>query len=198
MTEMGAAEGQWAVDVTNRGHARLPVRAQERPDRGEQRLIQAARGGATDALEELYRRSWPRAYRTAYLIVRDEAAAEDIAQEAFLRAVRSLDGFDRRRRFAPWLHRIVVNRAIDWARARTLRREVGDAALASASEPPREDVGDVTDALARLPVEQRAVIVLRYLLGYTPGEIAGLLDLPRGTVNSRMRRALDALGGELG
>ena len=49
-------------------------------------------------------------------------------------------------------------------------------------------------ALAELPVEQRAVIVLRYLLEYTPGEIARLLDLPRGTVNSRLRRALDRLG----
>ena len=193
---MGAAEGQWAVDVTSRRHARLPARGQERPDRSEQRLIQAAREGATDALERLYRRSWPHSYRAAYLIVRDEAAAEDIAQEAFLRAVRSLDRFDRRRPFAPWLHRIVVNRAIDWARARALRREVGDAPLSAVSGPPQEDLADLAAALAMLPAEQRAVVVLRYLLGYTPGEIAGLLDLPRGTVNSRMRRALDALGGE--
>ena len=52
-------------------------------------------------------------------------------------------------------------------------------------------------ALAALPPEQRAVIVLRHLLGYTPGEIADLLDLPRGTVNSRLRRGLDRLKGEL-
>ena len=54
----------------------------------------------------------------------DATAAEDVAQEAFLAAVRSLDRFDRRRPFGPWLHRIVVNRAIDHARARELRREV--------------------------------------------------------------------------
>ena len=71
-----------------------------------------------------YRHHWPRAYRAAYLVVHDAAAAEDIAQEAFLAAVRNLDRFDRRRPFGPWLHRIVVNRAIDWARARALRAEV--------------------------------------------------------------------------
>ena len=54
----------------------------------------------------------------------DAAGAEDIAQEAFLAAVRALDRFDRRRPFGPWLHRIVVNRAIDWSRARSLRAEV--------------------------------------------------------------------------
>jgi RNA polymerase sigma-70 factor (ECF subfamily) len=147
-------------------------------------------------MESLYRRHWRPAYRAAYLIVRDQAAAEDIAQEAFLSALRSLDRFDRRRPFAPWLHRIVVNRAIDWSRARTLRREVGeaDAAQGSQQEPGSHDVAD---ALGRLSAEHRAVVVLRYLLGYTPGEIARLLDLPRGTVNSRLRRALDQLGEAL-
>jgi RNA polymerase sigma-70 factor (ECF subfamily) len=54
------------------------------------------------------------------------------------------------------------------------------------------------EALGQLPVEQRAVVVLRYLFDYTPGEIGRMLGLPRGTVNSRLRRALDRLGGLLG
>ena len=83
--------------------------------------MRAAQAGSASAIEALYRGHWPRAYRAAYLVVHDAAGAEDIAQEAFLAAVRSLDRFDRRRPFGPWLHRIVVNRAIDWARARTLR-----------------------------------------------------------------------------
>jgi RNA polymerase sigma-70 factor (ECF subfamily) len=147
-------------------------------------------------MESLYRCHWRPAYRAAYLIVRDQAAAEDIAQEAFLSALRSLDRFDRRRPFAPWLHRIVVNRAIDWSRARALRREVGEAGRPT---EPQENPGvhDVTDALGRLSAEHRAVVVLRYMLGYTPGEIAKFLDLPRGTVNSRLRRALDQLGDRL-
>jgi RNA polymerase sigma-70 factor (ECF subfamily) len=138
------------------------------------------------------------AHRAAYLVVHDAGAAEDIAQEAFLAAIRALDRFDRRRPFAPWLHRIVVNRAIDHARARAVRREV---ALADAvAEPPARDEGNldgVVSALAVLPPDQRAVVVLRYLLQYTPGEIAGLLALPRGTVNSRLRRGLDTLGHRL-
>ena len=80
--------------------------------------------GSVADLERLFREHWPRAYRAALLVTRDAAAAEDIAQEAFLAAVRNLDRFDRRRPFAPWLHRIVVNRAIDWTRARRLRAEV--------------------------------------------------------------------------
>src|SRR5581483_12515481 len=90
----------------------------------ERALVRAAQRGSADAMERLYRAHWPRAYRAAYLVVHDAAGAEDIAQEAFLAAIRALDRFDRRRPFGPWLHRIVVNRAIDWARRRELRREV--------------------------------------------------------------------------
>ena len=140
-------------------------------------------------MEELFRRHWPNTHRAAYLIVRDAAAAEDIAQEAFLSALSALGRFDRRRPFAPWLHRIAVNRAIDWSRARALRGEVAAS-------------GELLDAVGRGPgrrrgsrrgergrrraragsrAEHRAVVVLRYLLDYTPGEIAHMLDLPRGT-----------------
>src|SRR4249919_153941 len=91
---------------------------------GERSLVEAAQRGSEAAVEELFRLHWPHTHRAAYLIVRDAAAAEDIAQEAFLSALSSLDRFDRRRPFAPWLHRIAVNRAIDWSRARSVRREV--------------------------------------------------------------------------
>jgi RNA polymerase sigma-70 factor (ECF subfamily) len=158
--------------------------------------VRDAQRGSARALEALFRSHWPRAYRAALVIVGDAAAAEDIAQEAFLAAVRALDRFDRRRPFGPWLHRIVVNRAIDWSRSRTLRREVGVEAVAEPAVVPHETSGaaELAAALAALGPEQRAVIVLRYLLDYTPGEIAELLDLPRGTVNSRLRRGLDRLG----
>src|SRR5439155_12642200 len=100
--------------------------------------IRRAQAGSVSDFEALFREHWPRAYRAAYLVVHDAAAAEDIAQEAFLAAVRGLDRFDRRRPFGPWLHRIVVNRAIDWSRSRALRRESGDAwlVLAEAPAPP--------------------------------------------------------------
>jgi RNA polymerase sigma-70 factor (ECF subfamily) len=164
----------------------------------EHAWLRGAQAGEVSDFEALFRRHWPLAYRAAYLVVHDAAAAEDIAQEAFLAAVRNLDRFDRRRPFAPWLHRIVVNRAIDWSRARTLRAESGGDALAGAPAPEQSRLPERTlDAIRSLSPEHRAVIVLRYLLEYTPGEIARLLDLPRGTVNSRLRRALDALGSLL-
>ena len=170
-------------------------------DGDERRWVREAQRGSERALESLFRRHWPAAYRAAYLVVHDAAGAEDIAQEAFLAAVRNLDRFDRRRPFGAWLHRIVVNRAIDWARARTLRRETGAAPLdsvAAADRAGNPHAETLAEGLAALSPEHRAVIVLRHLLEYTPGEIAELLGLPRGTVNSRLRRGLDELARRLG
>jgi RNA polymerase sigma-70 factor (ECF subfamily) len=167
--------------------------------RDERAWVRGAQAGSVSDLEALFKAHWPRAYRAAYLVVHDAAAAEDIAQEGFLAAVRALDRFDRKRPFAPWLHRIVVNRAIDWARARSLRAEVLDDApdIPAESRPAATYSEGVAAGLASLAPEHRAVIVLRYLLEYTPGEIASLLELPRGTVNSRLRRGLDRLGESL-
>jgi RNA polymerase sigma-70 factor, ECF subfamily len=176
----------------------LLARADPSSRRQERRLVRELQRGSAAALEELFRREWPRAYRAAYLVVHDAAAAEDIAQEAFLAAVRAIDRFDRRRPFGPWMHRIVVNRAIDVTRARSLRREVDAAAAETAEAPPdpptRPLSDDVVEAMAELSPEHRAVVVLRFVFDYTPGEIASALDMPRGTVNSRLRRALDRLG----
>jgi RNA polymerase sigma-70 factor (ECF subfamily) len=161
--------------------------------------VRAARGGSALALDELFKAHWASAHRAAYLVVHDSAAAEDIAQEAFIAAIRALDRFDRRRPFGPWLHRIVVNRAIDHARSRATRREVDAERVPEAEALPQEAAfSDSTmAALAGLPPEHRGVIVMRHLLEYTPGEIARMLDLPRGTVNSRLRRGLDELARTL-
>ena len=209
---------RWAAE---RGPpARAPTYGQREMPRSECKAaahVRGARAGSLSNFETLFREHWPRAHRTAFLIVHDAGAAEDIAQEAFLSAIRALDRFDRRRPFGPWLNRIVVNRAIDWARARALRSEVGAATVGDVSllDRPREAIDaseavsarpeggnpysdEVMAALRTLAPEQRAVIVLRYLLEYTPTEIARVLELPRGTVNSRLRRALDRLGENLG
>jgi RNA polymerase sigma-70 factor (ECF subfamily) len=173
-----------------------------RRPRSEAALVRAAQAGSEAAVEELFARHWGACHRAALLITGDRAAAEDIAQEAFLAALRALPRFDRRRPLRPWLHRIVVNRAIDHARSRALRREV---AADAGGEPPGPAAAgsggldrELAAALLALPLDQRAVVVLRYLLERTPGEIAGLLDLPRGTVNSRLRRGLDALRDVIG
>jgi RNA polymerase sigma-70 factor, ECF subfamily len=168
-----------------------------RAGRDERARVRGAQRGSVSDVEALFRMHWPRAFRAAFLVTHDAAAAEDIAQEAFLAAMRALDRFDRRRPFGPWLHRIVVNRSIDWSRARALRGEVElheSSAAVDAPDPPQDET---IAALARLSPEHRAVIVMRYVLDMTPGEIADALDLPRGTVNSRLRRGLDALRVEL-
>lgn len=120
--------------------------------------------------------------------------ADDIAADAFERAFAALGRFDERRPFVPWLHRIVVNRALDLLRAE--RRLVG-------GDPPSEPIdssrfnaeGDraLLEAVAALPLQRRVVVVLRYGIGMSPEEIAKVLDLPSGTVHSRLARALEQL-----
>jgi RNA polymerase sigma-70 factor, ECF subfamily len=186
---------------------KLPLLAGRRVPSSEAALIRAAQNGSEEAIAELFRRYWPLGFRAAVYITRDEAAAEDIAQESFLAAVRNLDRFDRARPFGPWFKKLAANRAIDWTRAREIRgrhleRERDEQAARSEAERP-EPAGrvlpdDLSAAVGALPFDQRTVVVLRYLLEYTPGEIAEVLGIPRGTVNSRLRRGLDALRTDVG
>ena len=196
-----------ALDAALGGQSGLPMNAQPASprldripgvmalrERREPTLVREAQRGSAEAMEELFRRHWRRTHRAAFLVVGDSAAAADIAQESFLAAIRALDRFDRRRPFGPWLHRIAVNRAIDFARSRALRREsaISEAPAAAAWDPdPLSE--ELLSGLAELTPEHRAVIVLRHLLGYTPGEIGEILGIARGTVNSRLRRGLDRL-----
>src|SRR3954454_17478727 len=168
--------------------------------RAERAAVRGALRGDDAALDVLFGAHWPAAYRAAWLIVRDEHAAEDIAQEGFVAAIRSLERFDRSRPFGPWLRTIVARRAIDAARARALRREVDGSAVldhVAAAADRGAPADDLLAAIAALPDEQRIVVVLRHLLELTPAEIAGVVGVPRGTVNSRLRRGLDALSREL-
>ena len=151
---------------------RLPSLPRPGPlrSRREGSLVREAQRGSADALEELFRRHWRRAHRAAYLVVGDAAAAEDIAQESFLAAIRALDRFDRRRPFGPWLHRITVNRAIDFARARALRAEsaLSPAVEGSRRIPTRSPTSwsrALADALARAPGGDRAPLPARVHTG---------------------------------
>jgi RNA polymerase sigma-70 factor (ECF subfamily) len=164
--------------------------------RDEAALVRQARRGSADAVESLVRRHWDDAHRAAFLIVRDAALAEDVAQEAMLAAVRALDSFDRRRPFRPWLHRIVVNRSLDLLRAHARRPEVS----AEVSRTPvaltaeGEEISDeLMDGLAGLDPVDRALIVLRHLFGYRSGELARMFDMPAATVRTRLARALARL-----
>lgn len=177
----------------------LPWRPGAGP-RDEASLIRQARGGSADAVESLVRRHWDGAHRAAYLIVHDAAAAEDIAQEAMLAAVRAIDSFDRRRPFRPWLHRIVVNRSLDWLRARARRPEVSSEVtgyLESEAREPDRLSDDLMAALAELEPADRALVVLRHLLGYRASELGRMLDMPAATVRTRLARALARLRAHL-
>lgn len=158
-------------------------------------LVRAACSGDRDAAAALFRRHWPAAWRVAYGITGRRAMADDIAADAFERAFGALNRFDRRRPFAPWLQRIVVNRALDLLRAE--RRLVGGELGAETAAEPDAAAGDLEllDAVRALPLQRRAVVILRYGIGMTPTEIADVLDLPIGTVNSRLARALEQLRG---
>ena len=159
--------------------------------RGDRELLAAVRGGSGEAAGELVARHWDAAQRIAYGILGDAHLAEDVTQEAMVSMLASVGRFDLQRRFEPWLHRIVANRALDWARARS-RRE----ALPLLVAPPAAEVDPdpaLLEALAALPPDQRAVVVLRHVAGYGTNEIARMLGLRRGTVGSRLRRGLDQL-----
>ena len=154
--------------------------------------IRAAREGEPAGLARLFDATWASAWRLAYGICRDRTLAEDAAQEGLIRAIRSLDQFDERRGpFSPWLHTIIVRATLD-----LLRRE-RKATRGTASAPsPAEDLAgfdDIRDWLDALTPERRLLIVLRFWFDYKPTEIAAILDLPAGTVHSRLHRALSDL-----
>ena len=159
--------------------------------RSDEELAGNALAGSKEAAAELFRRHWAPAWRAAYAITASRAAADDVAQDAFQRAFRALPTFDGRRSFAAWLHRIVVNRAIDLVRSERHFVELGEADR-SGVDPFEDCLQDrqLFAALAGLEPERRAVVAFRYWLDYSPAEIAEVLDLPIGTVSSRLSRAL--------
>jgi RNA polymerase sigma-70 factor, ECF subfamily len=169
--------------------------------RRERALVRAAAAGDRGAVEQLFQAHWPACHRAALLVTRDPDGAQDIAQESFLAAIAALDRFDRSRPLGPWLRTIVARRAIDFTRTRAVRREVAALAEDGVAEE-RPDIAarpsdELLAAVATLPQEQREVVVLRHLLDLSPTEIAGIIGVPVGTVNSRTRRALDSLRGLL-
>lgn len=159
-------------------------------ERTDADLVARARGGSREAAAELFERYWGAAWRAAYAVTGRRAMADDVAQDAFERAFAALGRFDERRPFGPWLHRIVVNRALDLLRSE--RRLVGEVVEAEWVDVRDGDVA-LLDAVSALPLQRRVVVVLRFGLGLTPSAIAEVLGVPVGTVSSRLARALDQL-----
>jgi len=152
-------------------------------------LVLAARRGSREAFGQLFDRHWPRVWRAAYSTTGERELANDAAQDAFLRAASALHRFDLSRPLEPWLVRIAINRAVDLVRARRrlVSEDLADERYAFDEPLPDEEL---QEALSRLGPERRAVIALHYWLDYTTPEIAEVLGVPLGTVNSRLARAL--------
>ena len=170
----------------------------------EQRLVAMAQRGDQQAYGQLVTRYQQVAFRAAYLIVRESAAAEDVAQEGFVRAYQGLGRFRAGEPFRPWLLRIVTNLALNEVRARTRRgRLLERLGWASAkSEPPAdraalvgEEQQELWNAVNQLGAEDRVVLYLRYFLELPEREIALAIGKAPGTVKSRLSRASGRLRG---
>jgi len=162
-------------------------------------LIVLARKGSDEAVEVLFERYWPHAWRSAYAVTADRGLADDAAQEAIEKAFSALERFDETRPFGPWLKRIAINRAVDQLRRRRRVEVLHDEETTfhtwEIGEQADEDLRlwAVADSVAALGAGKRVVIVLHYWLDLPLDEIAGVLGLPVGTVASRLARAKDVL-----
>lgn len=181
----------------------LPV-----PPPEEAELVERARRGDHDAYAQLVREHEQAAFRVAYVLVRSAADAEDVAQEAFVKAYRALGRFRAGSPFRPWLLRIVGNEARNHRRAagRRAHHQHRAAMLEPVTSSPaaddevqeRESRRHLLTALDSLPEGERAALAGRYLAGLTDAETAAALGVPRATVKMRAWRGLNRLRGELG
>jgi RNA polymerase sigma-70 factor (ECF subfamily) len=170
-------------------------------------LVALAKTGDVHAYEELVSRYQGIAHRVAWLVARQAGEAEDAVQEAFVKAYDALPGFRAGAAFRPWILRIVANEAKN--RARSAKRREGLALRAAAVDPggaapspeaaviAREDAEALMRGLASLREPDRLVIAYRYLFELSEAETAGALGIRRGTVKSRLSRALGRLRAEL-
>jgi len=176
-----------------------PVTARE-ADQDEARLVEAVKAGNAAAFDELAGRHMRRAFGVAYRLLGQRQDAEDVVQEGFLAALLKIDSFERGRPFGPWLLRIVANRAINLRKARALRHAdpIPDG-MASGGESPAEAAQrselrrELQNALAQLPDEQRWVVELFEIDGFTGPEIAEMLEMAEGTVRWHLHGARQTL-----
>ncbi len=166
-------------------------------------LVTRAQRGDHEAFEDLVRGPYDRLYAVARRILRDPTAAEDAVQDALVHAWRDLRGLRDPDRFEAWLHRLLVNACRDEAR-RAKRRPIEVRVLpidevAGGDQPADLAERDAIErAFQRLPVEQRAALVLTHYLGYGASEVAEILGIPTGTVYSRLHYGAAAMRDALG
>ncbi len=174
------------------------------PASDDRALVAAARDGDHHALDQLLRRHHDRFYAVCRRLTGNDADARDATQEAMIALVRGLPRYDGRAAFTTWAYRVVTNACLDELRRRRRRPEP----LAPDDLPPPalgpdlattvSDHLDLDGALAGLAPEFRAPVVLRDVLGLDYAEIAQVLEIPPGTVRSRIARGRRALAQQLG
>jgi RNA polymerase sigma-70 factor (ECF subfamily) len=171
-------------------------------------LITRLQQADLDALGVLFERYRTRVYRTALAIVRDPAVAEDILQDCFLKIYSNAHRIDADRPLAPWLYRVTVNLSYTWLARGKNHRASFDTISDHLVSPMRHAPDQMTEqtelrqkvrqAIGALSIDQRVVVVLYYLNGMNLQDIAEILDLPVGTVKSRLYYARENLRNALG
>ena len=170
------------------------------------KLISQLQQGDLEALGGLFDRHQRMVYRTALAITGEQEAAADLLQDVFLRLHRFVHRVDTSRPLEPWLYRVTVNQACTWVKRRRWMRPieeiadwlVGDNSISPATQVEMKEIWrQVERALARLPLLHRTVIVLYYINELSVTEIAEILEIPTGTVKSRLYYGRQALRDEL-
>jgi RNA polymerase sigma factor (sigma-70 family) len=190
-----------------RPSARCENRAVDEPAPAEAALVERARRGDIAAYESIVEQFQDVAGRTAYALLGDHGEAQDAVQEAFVKAYYALDRFRVGSPFRPWLLRIVANEAIN--RARKTRRQVligltpddergGEGPTPEESALELEQRTELLSAVNSLRADDRLVIAYRFWLDLSEAEMAAALGCARGTVKSRLSRAVDRLRKHLG
>ncbi len=161
--------------------------------------IRRSRAGDHQAFAQLYEAYKNLVYRTAYLLLDDPAEAQDALQETFLQAYRALNSYDPGRgAFSTWLYRITVNHCLNRRRARRPQVRLDPTQLEAIASPVDLE-GEISEnlqlqrALEHLSEKLRVVVVLRYFLDPSYAEMAEVLEIPLGTVQSRLNQALQNL-----
>ncbi|MFN2528197.1 MAG: RNA polymerase sigma factor [Candidatus Baltobacteraceae bacterium] len=157
----------------------------------ESKFIEDARAGG-DGLERLISLVWPEAYRIALSILQDRGLAEDAAQDACVSIARSLAKLQNAKVFRSWSYRIIVNHAITTARRRPQTQSLDTVSDEGVHFNDPQSL-DLYNALARLPLRQRAAIVLHYYGGLNSKDIAGATGLPSSTIRFHLMLARRAL-----
>ena len=158
-------------------------------------LVHKAQAGDLRAFEQLYRRHLSRVYAICLRMTGDPGTAEELTQQAFIRAWEKLELFQGERRFGPWLHRLAINVVLShrraWSRHRAREKTTGD--MAELSHPNQAaHLGwglDIERAMAKLPSRARQVFFLHDVEGYRHGEIAEMLGVATGTSKAQLHRA---------